>query len=121
MEGYGPVGEARTKDLAGRAIDPSATFPGGYPGSGFRGVQAYIREHRQNDYLQNLDRKLLSYSLSRSLQLSDEPLVERMQARMAASGYRFSSMVETIVSSPQFLNTRNPEKTHSELTAKKGE
>jgi Protein of unknown function (DUF1592)/Protein of unknown function (DUF1588)/Protein of unknown function (DUF1587)/Protein of unknown function (DUF1595)/Protein of unknown function (DUF1585) len=114
MEGYGPVGEARTKDIAGRAIDPSATFPGGYPGAGFRGIQAYIKDHRQKDYLENISRKLLSYSLSRSLQLSDEPVVEKMQARMAATGYRFSSLVETIVSSSQFLNTRNPETLHEE-------
>ena len=28
---------------------------------------------------------------------------------MAANGYRFSSLVETIVTSPQFLNKRNPD------------
>jgi len=39
MEGYGPVGEKRSKDLAGRLVDISATFPGGYEGSGLRGVQ----------------------------------------------------------------------------------
>jgi hypothetical protein len=116
MEGYGPVGEARSKDIAGRAIDSSATFPGGYQTSGFRGVQAYIKEKRQKDYLENISRKLLSYSLSRTLQLSDEPVVEKMQAQMAANGDRFSSLVETIVSSQQFLNKRRPESTQ-----KKGE
>lgn len=109
MEGYGPVGEARTKDVAGRAIDPAATFPGGYEGSGFRSVQAYIREKRQKDYLENISRKLLSYALNRSLQLSDEPVVEKMQVGMAATGHQFGSMVETIVSSQQFLNKRKPE------------
>jgi hypothetical protein len=122
MEGYGPVGEARTKDVAGRAIDPSATFPGGYEGSGFRGVQAYIRDHRQNDYLANISRKLLAYSLNRSLQVSDEPLVDKMLARMAANGYRFDSLVATIVSSPQFLNTRTPLSVQATAsTQKKGE
>ncbi len=116
MEGYGPVGEARTKDIAGRAIDPSAIFPGGYAASGFRGGQAYIKEKRQKEYLENISRKLLSYSLSRSLQLSDEPVVERMQARMAGNEYRFGALVETIVSSEQFLNKRRPESTQ-----KKGE
>lgn len=121
MEGYGPVGEARTKDVAGRAIDPTATFPGGYQGSGLRGVQAYIKEKRQKDYLDNLSRKLLAYSLSRSLQLSDEPVVQKMQARMAADGYRFGGLVETIVSSQQFLNRRNPEISRSEMNQKRGE
>ncbi len=124
MEGYGPTGEARTKDMAGRAIDPAATFPGDFRGSGFRGVQAYIKEHRQQDYLANLSRKLLSYSLGRSLQLSDEPVIEKMQARMAANGYKFSSLVDTIVSSRQFLSRRNAEPTQSSiqlLKQKKGE
>jgi hypothetical protein len=109
MEGYGPVGEARTKDLAGRAIDASATFPGAFHGSGFRGVQAYIKEKRQQDFLDNISRKLLSYALSRSLQLSDDPVVAQMKTRMSATGYQFGSLVETIVTSRQFLNRRRPE------------
>ncbi len=106
LEGYGPVGEARTKDLAGRAIDASATFPGGVAGSGVRGVQAYIKARRQQDFLDNISRKLLSYALSRSLQLSDDPVVEQMMAALNATGDRFGSLVETIVTSPQFLNRR---------------
>jgi hypothetical protein len=111
MEGYGPVGEARTKDLAGRAIDASATFPGNVQGSGFRGVQAYIRAKRQQDFLDNISRKLLSYSLGRTLQLSDDPLIDQMKTRMSATGYKFSSLVETIVSSRQFRNKRRPAST----------
>jgi len=109
MEGYGPVGEARTKDLAGRAIDASAIFPGAVQGAGFRGVQAYIKAKRQQDFVDNISRKLLSYALGRTLQLSDDPLVEQMTTRMSATGYRFGSLVETIVSSRQFLNRRPPE------------
>jgi hypothetical protein len=109
MEGYGPVGEARTKDLAGRAIDSSVAFPGNVQGSGFRGVQAYIKAKRQQDFLENISRKLLSYSLGRTLQLSDDPVIAQMKARMSATGYQFGSLVETIVSSQQFLNRRRPE------------
>ena len=32
FEGYGPIGDARTKDLAGHAVDTQATFPGGSHG-----------------------------------------------------------------------------------------
>jgi hypothetical protein len=109
FEGYGPIGEVRTKDLAGRLIDAMATFPGGSQGSGFQGIQAYIREHRQNQYLENLSRKLLAYALNRSLQLSDDPLIEQMQAKLAANGDRFDALIDAIVTSPQFLNKRNSE------------
>ena len=36
FEGYGPVGEARTKDLAGRPVDTQAVFPGGSQGRRIR-------------------------------------------------------------------------------------
>jgi hypothetical protein len=106
FEGYGPVGEARTKDLAGRPVDTKAVFPGGSQGAGFEGVEAYIREHRQADYLENLSRKLLAFALNRSLLLSDDLTVQRMGTRLAANGYRFESLVETVITSPQFLNRR---------------
>jgi len=107
FECYGPVGEARTADLAGRPIDAKASFPGGSEGTGFEGVRAYIRENRQNQFVDGFERKLLVYALNRTLLLSDELVIERMQAKLAADHYRFSSLVETIVTSPQFLTKRS--------------
>jgi hypothetical protein len=109
FEGYGPVGDARTKDLAGRPVDTAVTYPGGIPGTGLEGLQTFIREHRQNEFVGNLCRKLLAYALDRSLQLSDESLVDRMETQLASRQYRFQALVETIVQSPQFLNRRLPE------------
>ncbi len=31
-EGYGPIGDVRTKDLAGRPVDTAVTYPGGING-----------------------------------------------------------------------------------------
>jgi hypothetical protein len=109
FEGYGPVGENRSKDLAGRLVDANATYPGGMTGDGFEGLQKFIHERRQDEFVDNITRKLLAYGLTRSLQLSDEALVERMKAKLKANGYRFDSLVETIVTSPQFLNKRIPD------------
>jgi mono/diheme cytochrome c family protein len=114
FEGYGPVGEQRSQDLAGHPIDASATFPGGSAGTGVDGLRAYIRAHRQNDFLDNLSRKLLAYALGRSLILSDDLTVEAMRARLARDGYRFHILVESIVTSPQFRNKRGAD---SQLTA----
>ena len=99
---------ARPRTWPDAPVETEAAFPGGSEGAGFEGVQTYIREHRQKDFVDNLSRKLLAYALGRSLMLSDEPAVERMQAQLTANGYRFSSLVETIVTSPQFLNKRSP-------------
>jgi len=106
LENYGPIGETRTHDLAGHPVDTQAAFPGGRQGKGLSGLQAYIRATREQDFLDNLSRKLLVYALGRSPVLSDEALIQRMNAGLAASGYRVSALIETIVTSPQFLNAR---------------
>ena len=106
FEGYGPVGETRTRDLGGRAVDTQAVFPGGSQGTGLAGLQDYIRANRENDFIDNLSRKMLVYALGRSLLLSDEPLIQRMNAKLAVNGHRFSTLVESIVTSPQFLKRR---------------
>jgi hypothetical protein len=105
-EGYGPIGDVRTKDLAGRPVDTAVTYPGGINGVGFEGLRDFIRDHRQDQFINNLCRKLLTYGLNRTLQLSDEALVDTMQTNLAAQGDRFDSLVETIVMSPQFRNKR---------------
>ncbi len=109
FEGYGPVGERRTKDLAGRAVDTKAEFPGGGEGSGVNDLIEHIRLKREQDFIRNLCRKTLAYGLSRVLLLSDEPLLEQMRAAFAAHGNRFSALIESVVTSPQFLNRRNPD------------
>ena len=115
FEGYGPVGDARSKDLAGRPVDTSVTYPGDVSGVGLAGLQAFIREHRQKEFVNSLSRRLLAFALSRSLQLSDESLIERM----AAKDYHFQSLIETIITSPQFLNKRLTGAEESELQSRK--
>ena len=108
FEGYGPVGESRAKDLAGRPVDAKGEFPGGGEGTGIEGVKEWIREKRQGEFVENVTRKLVAYALNRSLQLSDEDLVERIVQRLPANGYRFDAVIESIVTSPQFMNARRP-------------
>jgi hypothetical protein len=107
FEGYGPIGERRAKDLGGKLVDTRAPFPTGER-VGVEGLREFIRAQRQTDFLGNLSRKLLSYGLGRSLQPSDDLMLTQMQKRLSADGYRFGSLIETIVTSPQFRNRRAP-------------
>lgn len=106
FEGFGPIGELRIKDLGGRPVETKATFPGGVDGTGLDGLKSYLRERRQPEFIDNLCRKMLAYALGRSLQLSDEVLIREMRTKLATTGYRFGTLIETIVASPQFLNKR---------------
>jgi hypothetical protein len=121
FEGYGPIGEQRTKDLAGRPVDARADFPGGHQGSGMDDLLAYIRAYREKDFVNNICRKLLVYALGRSLQFSDEPLLDDMRKAFDAGGNRLSVLIESIVVSSQFRNQRNPVYLTSQREVRKGD
>ncbi len=106
FESYGPIGELRAVDLGGRPVETHAVFPDGVEGTGLDGLRDYVRKRRQDDFLENLCRKILAYALERSILVSDDSTIRTMRAKLAANDYRFSTLVENIVTSPQFLNQR---------------
>ena len=106
FEGYGPVGETRDRDLAGRPVETGATFPDGSAGAGLDGLRAFMRARGQNQFVDNLCRELLVYALGRSLLRSDEPLVADMRKHLSAGGFKFGLLVQDIVTSRQFLMKR---------------
>lgn len=106
FEGFGPIGERRSVDLGGRPVQQGSVFPDGSERVGVEQLREYLSEAREADFLDNLNRKLLSYALSRTLLLSDEGLLQEMHSRAASNDYRFSALIEAIVTSPQFLNKR---------------
>jgi hypothetical protein len=109
LEGFDPIGRARTSDLAGRPIDNAVTLPNGQTAQGIPGLIAYIQEHRRRDFIRNLCRKFLGYALGRSVLLSDQPLLMEMETALENNEYRFSALFNTVVSSQQFRNTRGAE------------
>jgi hypothetical protein len=109
FEKFDPVGALRSRDLAGRNVDARATFPGGVDGEGVAGMRQYIRDRRQNDFVRGFSAKLLTFALGRTLALSDEPLIEEIHLRLSKDGYRFETIVDSIITSRQFLTRRNHE------------
>jgi hypothetical protein len=106
FEAYGPIGERRARDLGGRPVETKATYPDGNERTGLDGLRRYLNEKRREEFIDNLCRKLLAYALGRTLLPSDKATIEKMRERLANDGYRFESLVETIVTSPQFVNKR---------------
>ncbi len=105
-EGYGPVGEARKLDLGGRPVDARAEFPKAKAGTGIEGLRGYLIAHREEEFVDNLCRKLLAYALGRTLIPSDDETITTMRKQLDSHESRFSALVETIITSPQFLNRR---------------
>ncbi len=109
FETFDPVGRRRSHDLGGRAVDARATFPGGIEGEGLQGIRHYIRDHREDDFLRGFSSKLLAYALGRSLALSDDLLIQEIGSKLGGGGCCFETVIESIVTSRQFLNKRGRE------------
>ena len=106
LEQFDTIGRLRSQDSSGHKIDTAPVLPDGSPVTGLDGLRDYIFNKRSEDFLQTFCRRLLGYALGRSVQLSDEPLIESMIEKLKANDYRFSVAIETIVLSPQFQKIR---------------
>ncbi|MBS0205864.1 MAG: DUF1592 domain-containing protein [Planctomycetes bacterium] len=106
MEGFDAIGRARTRDLAGRAVDNLVPLPSGKEARGVPEYSQYLVAERADEFTKTLSRKFVGFALGRSLQLSDQPLLETMQSRLKENDQRFGILFETVVTSPQFRNQR---------------
>jgi hypothetical protein len=106
LEHYDAIGRLRTQDAAGLPIDAATTLMDGTPIDGPDGLRSYLLNDRRDTFERQFCRKLLGYGLGRAVQLSDEPLLDEIQAKLAANGHRVHVAIEAIVSSPQFRDIR---------------
>jgi hypothetical protein len=89
-----------------RDADANVTLPNGTALHGLDGLRTYLSVTRRDDFVRQFCRKLIGFALGRSFMLSDRPLLEQMQADLAANGFKFSRAVEMIVQSRQFREVR---------------
>ena len=106
LEQFDAIGRFRTHDAAGLPIDASTTLMDGTAIDGHEGLRSYLLAQRADAFERQFCRKLLGYALGRSVQLSDEPLLDDIQAQLAANGHRVHVAIEAIVSSRQFREIR---------------
>ena len=107
FEGYGPIGERRSKDLAGRPVDTRRFFPAAARAPDSRACKptsaSIARKTSSTISAANCWPTLWA---GRSCSPMNPPL-SACKPALAANGYRFTPLVETIVTSPQFLNKRS--------------
>jgi len=102
LEGFDAIGRRRTNDLAGRPIDTNVQLKDGTKFADIAGLRDYVLRTRRDEFLRQFCRKLLGYSLGRSVQLSDEPLLAEIQRSLAANDYRIQAAILTVIEGPQF-------------------
>jgi hypothetical protein len=106
MEGFDPIGKRREKDLAGRPVDEVVLLPSGKQARGVPQYLDHLRATRHDDFIQTFCQKFLGYALGRSLEISDQPLLQQIQTNLERDDYRWATLLETVVCSPQFRNQR---------------
>jgi hypothetical protein len=109
FENYDAIGRYRTQDLANRPIDTRTTLPDGTAIGGAHDLRRYLLDGKRRVVMGQFLRKLIGYSLGRSVQLSDQPLLEQLLADLEANDFRFSVALEGIVQSPAFRSIRGKE------------
>ena len=111
LENFDAVGQWRSVDPEANApIDASGTLPDGTmftkPAEFRRGLLA---EPWASEFVGTVTEKLLTYAIGRGLEYYDAPAVRAIKRDAAASGYRWSSIVQGIVQSAPFQMRRMPD------------
>jgi hypothetical protein len=109
LERFDAIGRARGTSPGEIEIDTRTTLQDGTAIDGLDGLRTYLLTRRRDDFTRQFCRKLLGYALGRAVQLSDEPLLDEMQAGLKANNYRVSVVFEAIVRSKQFTHVRAAE------------
>jgi hypothetical protein len=114
LEKYDAIGRLREKDLGDRPIDVKVKTIDGAEFTGIEGLQNYLLTKRRDAFVRQFCKKLLGYSLGRSVQLSDEPLLAEMQAELKAKDYNVHSALDLIIQSRQFREIRGRETAYND-------
>lgn len=106
LEAFDAIGRLRDKDLGDRPIDTQVTALDGAQFDGLNGLRNYLLTERRDAFTRQFCRKLLGYALARTVQLSDDPLLDEIERELAAHDFKVSAAFETIVRSRQFREIR---------------
>jgi len=105
LENYDAIG--RWRDYDGKfPVDASADLPSGEKFTGPDGLRRLLLNHK-DQFLRNLVRKLMTYSLGRGIESPDAAAVGEICRNAQENGCRFSSLIGGIVHSDAFLKRRN--------------
>ena len=101
LENFNSVGQWRDKGDGGTAIDTAGVLADGTKVDGPAALRQAILS-RPDAFAGVLTERLLTYALGRGVEPSDMPVVRKIVAQSARSGYRFESIITGIIDSAQF-------------------
>lgn len=106
LENYDAIGKFRASE-DGAEVDASGQMPGGAAFKGSPGLKKILLE-RQDEFVDCLTEKLLTYALGRGLEHYDLPTVREIRRQTARADYRFAALAQAIANSVPFEQRRTP-------------
>ncbi|MBY0497055.1 MAG: DUF1592 domain-containing protein [Cyanobacteria bacterium] len=104
LENFDALGRWRQAS-GGVRVDSSAVFADGTPIDGVTGLRAFVIRH-QDRYVHTFVSKMLTYALGRHVGYRDQPAIRQIVRGAAVSGYRWSAIIQGIVSSTPFTSAK---------------
>ena len=100
LENYDAIGRWRDTD-AGFPIDPSGELSGGVKFDGPDDLKRILVE--KDDFIESFCEKMLTYALGRGTEYYDQCAIDLIVEHLRSQDYRFSALIEAIVTSEPFL------------------
>jgi len=113
LENFDATGMWRDKDrFAGVAIDSAGELPDGTKINGPDDLRKALLR-RPDQFVQAFVENLLTYAMGRTREYYDMPTVRKIVRDTAAKDYKFSAIVQAVVSTDQFKMRRMPQPVQS--------
>ena len=111
LENYDATGKWR-EHQGDLPLDTSGTLPGNHSFQTPAELRRILVNTEAQSFTRTLAKKLLTYALGRGVDRHDNPAIDQIQQHVLDADYRFSALVEAIVSSNPFRLTA-PDQTKS--------
>ena len=83
-------------------VETDAVLPDGTKVKGSREFAAYLLKNKKKEFATGFTRHLLTYALSRSMEWTDQPMIDQLSTEFRTNGYRMDQLITGIVQNDAF-------------------
>ena len=102
LESYDPYGKWRTIYKNKRPVKASGRFPNGDQFQTPDQMKEILVNEYEKPIVKNITERMLSYAIGRKINPYDRPAVKRIYTALEKNGFKITTLIQEIVSSPQF-------------------
>jgi hypothetical protein len=111
LENFDAIGEWRDIYPSGAAVDAAAELSDGTKFNGPGELRKVLLTH-SDEFLTTVTERLLTYALGRGVEASDAPAIRKIKRDAGAGNYRFSDLIQGVVTSVPFTMRMAHEQTN---------